>query len=1156
MIHMPWEIAVSISNFEIMVWQQHNLTNIYCGGNIIQGSTPPSNSTLDLILSRISLRYQASQPRGLSHVLLRTSAGESCKDSHPLPPQRDDHDDDGDLEGLGGPAQPTTETPRSQSSFSQDMIDALLSDEFTNKFDNALDELPKGDYRQAKGLFMIGGQFNLYYTRTASPMLLDNAISYTERALEKLHKSHEELKEYSNVLEVAEHRLEVTDQYISGLKLGIRYLEECSLKEEKKRELGCAYWSRFWESNNVEDLALAIETLEACFENPEKTFPQAAIYLGSALRQRYDYEKSPNDLDRSVELLRKGLEAVPRDENHYGPLRAYALGVLTSTCAKINNNPYSGEIRSRAINSVEIVLSSTPPEIEAFGRLRKQYLNLVMTQCFKEAETVQELLDTLEFGLDDKLAENQDNMAVVEVPPTTKKLFTLDPLLDGKKNIRLVKLLPGTKRDVIQCEIFVERLGGALHYEALSCVWGSPIETEEICVNGCLHEVTKNLYSALLRLLHTETISLMRDIYQSASTVIMWLGEPKSEEQSFAPMVEKADQTSERCSKSLIGERSSKFKKAEAASENEPHISEHRQMQECFSDVPVPPLSPEQSVGTGQFEALMENFMWLQPILFGCKPMSMIPDKGSPGFMSVAEDLVKKIEQEQKVNLLFHNIRIRRLPGHELHVFDWTSPDNIISFFRSPQSASTWPTLGAFALIHSFAQFMHFSELPFFGGSDTNLSYPSTQTWIKSASELDRILTSEYWQRAWILQELEGGFKKFKNLYLLRRAHGASSMFSADSPLSEPSSHNALSSKPNLALSLSSIMGTGIAKRRATHPRDLVYGILGLVDGDIGIEEDYTASLAEVFTRAVVRMIREKQSFQVLILNDLGRHTQHGLPSWVPDWTSDGMFCPQPYPDSLYQTDKGRQYYAEIEDELKLKVRSIKVDTIKRVSKMRTVSWNNPGKLVGLLKEWRCMVGLDSPTQQKGHDHANLEDTFWKTVFADMMLERDMEHRPPNDWREDRDKVRRFEPRDMVKVQAWWNWLQREADSNFVGPELEWYSLCTRSHPDRFHIVTDSFWHTTETRKMIFAESGRMGTGPSEFGSYIEFRDARVGDEVHVLFGLSVPVILRVLEDGEERPSAVGTKRYRFVGPCYLHGIMDGEAVEDGNEAVEEIFLC
>jgi len=62
-------------------------------------------------------------------------------------------------------------------------------------------------------------------------------------------------------------------------------------------------------------------------------------------------------------------------------------------------------------------------------------------------------------------------------------------------------------------------------------------------------------------------------------------------------------------------------------------------------------------------------------------------------------------------------------------------------------------------------------------------------------------------------------------------------------------------------------------------------------------------------------------------------------------------------------------------------------------------------------------------------------------------------------------------------------------------------------------------------------------TGKSSMGLVPEV--AETGDLVCVLMGCSVPVILRpVLKDGQE------TGHFNLVGEAYIHGIMDGEAVE------------
>ncbi|KAK0639930.1 heterokaryon incompatibility protein-domain-containing protein [Cercophora newfieldiana] len=76
-------------------------------------------------------------------------------------------------------------------------------------------------------------------------------------------------------------------------------------------------------------------------------------------------------------------------------------------------------------------------------------------------------------------------------------------------------------------------------------------------------------------------------------------------------------------------------------------------------------------------------------------------------------------------------------------------------------------------------------------------------------------------------------------------------------------------------------------------------------------------------------------------------------------------------------------------------------------------------------------------------------------------------------------------------------------------------------------------------RRLCTTRDGRVGMAPMR---------ARKGDAICVLFGCSVPVLLRGLEeeDGEE---------YEFVGECYLDGFMNGEGVS-GNEEVKEFVLC
>ena len=75
-------------------------------------------------------------------------------------------------------------------------------------------------------------------------------------------------------------------------------------------------------------------------------------------------------------------------------------------------------------------------------------------------------------------------------------------------------------------------------------------------------------------------------------------------------------------------------------------------------------------------------------------------------------------------------------------------------------------------------------------------------------------------------------------------------------------------------------------------------------------------------------------------------------------------------------------------------------------------------------------------------------------------------------------------------------------------------------------------------RRLVITEKGRFALASSL---------AERGDVICVLFGCSVPVILRR-----------DKKHWKLVGECYLHGIMKGEAIkpfENGEYHQEEFVI-
>lgn len=127
------------------------------------------------------------------------------------------------------------------------------------------------------------------------------------------------------------------------------------------------------------------------------------------------------------------------------------------------------------------------------------------------------------------------------------------PLQQVCKEIRFLRILPGSLEDEVQCILEVASLQDDPQYYALSYTWGDPKDTRQIMVNGAARDVTRNLESALRHLRSLETslidldnvpiwidalcinqddvsernqqVSIMDEIYSKTARVIIWLGE-------------------------------------------------------------------------------------------------------------------------------------------------------------------------------------------------------------------------------------------------------------------------------------------------------------------------------------------------------------------------------------------------------------------------------------------------------------------------------------------------------------------------------------------------------------------------------------------------------------------------------------------------------
>jgi hypothetical protein len=97
-------------------------------------------------------------------------------------------------------------------------------------------------------------------------------------------------------------------------------------------------------------------------------------------------------------------------------------------------------------------------------------------------------------------------------------------------------------------------------------------------------------------------------------------------------------------------------------------------------------------------------------------------------------------------------------------------------------------------------------------------------------------------------------------------------------------------------------------------------------------------------------------------------------------------------------------------------------------------------------------------------------------------------------------------------------------------------SLKKRSMGNAFHELKVAFRSALLNRCLCWIKKGHLGLVP---------RFTNQGDKIIVVPGSPVPFVVR----------EVGMRSYRFIGECYIDGIMDGEAFKTPGRGLEDIDL-
>jgi len=293
------------------------------------------------------------------------------------------------------------------------------------------------------------------------------------------------------------------------------------------------------------------------------------------------------------------------------------------------------------------------------------------------------------------------------------------------------------------------------------------------------------------------------------------------------------------------------------------------------------------------------------------------------------------------------------------------------------------------------------------------------------------------------------------------------------------------------------------------------------------VKPDYTFGRLEAYKSVALGYLIDRQDPQILSAVQHRRNVSQEWPSWVPDWdiwTTRDLKRPGRSADcntsDQIAKDRVRVAMTKHNDQDALLLRGIRVDTVTSVVS-RSANWSENPPL--------------RKSRQKETTHAEDLRLAW-TATGGLHFDTGELLKQPDDEAHQLEGFRlSLNPPKRIRSTAGTNTTQDE------------YSIFDSSSPaDRFlaraqQVLTGRNWFKTSR--------GMFGIGPNSM--YTK-------DVVVIVFGCNVPLVLALVNVKEDRGFVLPVV-YRIVGECYLHEIMDGQAVEEwersGKEADEFLVI-